>query len=77
MMVRIGVRETNKELEVEMADDSDAEALKVQVEAAIGAATGMLWLTDRDGRQIGVPAGYIAYVDVGVSDSGPKIGFGA
>jgi len=77
MLVRIGVRDTNKELEVEMADDTDADALKVQVEEAVAAGTGVLWLTDRDGRQVGVPASHIAYVDVGISDSGPKIGFGA
>ena len=38
---------------------------------------GMLWLTDRHGRAVGVPAARIAYVDLGESGGGPKIGFGA
>jgi hypothetical protein len=77
MIVRIGVREAPKELEIEMADDTDAEVVKTQVESAMSAADGVLWLTDRDGRQVGIPAGRVAYVDLGVSGAGPRIGFGA
>ncbi len=76
MIVRIGVSDTPKELEVDMADDS-VDALKSDLDAALGAADGVLWLNDRHGRQVGVPAGRIAYVDLGEPGSGPKIGFGA
>ncbi len=37
----------------------------------------VLWLTDRHGRQIGVPAGRIAYVELGSPDSERRIGFGS
>ena len=77
MIVRIGVSDTPKEIEVDMADDTDGAGVRSDIEAAVTAGAGMLWLTDRHGRQVGVPAARIAYVDLGTSDSGPKIGFGA
>jgi hypothetical protein len=77
MIVRIGVSESPKEIEVDMADDTDAEVVRSDIEAAVAAGAGMLWLTDRHGRQVGIPAQRLAYVDLGTSDSSPKIGFGA
>lgn len=78
MMVRIGIRESVKELEVELPDDTDREALKSRVEELLlGAESAMLWLTDRHGREVGVPSERVSYVDMGQSGSGPKIGFGA
>ena len=76
MIVRIGVSDTPKELEVDMADDS-VDAVRGDLDTALAASDGVLWLTDRHGRQVGVPAGRIAYVDLGEPCSGPKIGFGA
>jgi hypothetical protein len=35
----------------------------------------MLWLTDRRGRQVGVPADKVAYVDLGPATSDRRIGF--
>ena len=45
--------------------------------SAIAEAGAMLWLTDKDGRQIGVPSAKVAYVDIGAQAGGPRIGFGA
>ena len=39
--------------------------------------TSVLWLTDRHGRDIAVPAAKIAYIELGTSDSERRIGFGA
>ncbi len=77
MNVRIGVSDTPKELEVEMADETDVEALRGQIEGAIAGGDTVLWLADRHGRQVGVPAARIAYVDLGPTTGGPRIGFGA
>ena len=77
MIVRIGVSESPKEIEVDMADGTDPDVVRGDIEAAVAAGAGMLWLTDRHGRQVGVPAARIGYVDLGTSDSSPKIGFGA
>lgn len=76
MITRIGVCDTSKELELDM-DDGMLESLKADFEAVISAATGVLWMTDRHGRQVGIPAERIAYIDLDEPGSGPKIGFGA
>jgi len=73
--VRIGLTQTPKELEVQLPDDADASALREQVESAL-AAGSTLWLTDRKGRQVGVPAAKLAYVEIGSPDDAHRIGFG-
>ena len=75
MDVRIGLTQTPKELEVQLADDADSGALREQVDAAL-AAGSTLWLTDRKGRQVGVPAAKLAYVEIGSPDDARRIGFG-
>jgi hypothetical protein len=72
--VRIGVTYTAKEIEVELPDGADADSVRSDVEKAVTAA-GMLWLTDRRGRQVGVPADKVAYVDLGPATSDRRIGF--
>jgi hypothetical protein len=73
--VRIGMTQTPKELEVHLADDADPSSVKQQVDAAI-AAGSTLWLTDRKGRQVGVPATKLAYVEIGSPEDERRIGFG-
>jgi hypothetical protein len=73
--VRIGLTQTPKELEVQLGDDADADTLRAQVDAAL-AAGSTLWLTDRKGRQVGVPAEKLAYVEIGSPEDGRRIGFG-
>lgn len=74
MDVRIGVTYTAKELEIELPDDADADEVKAGVESALTDG-GVLWLTDRKGRQVGVPADKVAYVDLDSSSAGRRIGF--
>ncbi len=76
MIIRIGVRDTVKELEIDVAD-ADRDELKASIEAAITGDLGVLWITDRHGRDVGVPSDRIAYVDLGESNGSPRIGFGA
>jgi hypothetical protein len=74
--VRIGVTYSPKELDLELEDDADAADVRSQVEAALaGGETGVLWLTDRRGRQVGVPVGKIAYVEIGAPGADRRIGF--
>jgi hypothetical protein len=75
--VRIGVTYTGKELEVELADDTDRDALSKTVDAAVAGETPVLWLTDRKGKTVGVPSEKIAYVELGRSASDRRVGFGA
>ena len=74
--VRIGIVQTVKELEVELADDTDREKLQSQSDGALSAES-VLWLTDRKGRSVGVPAGKIAYIEVGAPTTERRVGFGA
>ena len=77
MDLRIGVTNAPKEITVELADDTDVAALRADVDRVIGGEEGaMLWLTDVRGRQVGVPADRIAYVDVGAAGSDNPVGFG-
>jgi hypothetical protein len=73
--VRIGVKNTPKELEVLLAEDTDGDAVREHVDKAL-ADGGVLWLTDRRGRQYGVPVDKVAYVEIGSTDAGRRIGFG-
>lgn len=77
MDVRIGVTYTGKELEVELPDDSDRDAIAKQIDAAVAGDSPMLWLTDRRGKTVGVPSERIAYVELGRAASDRKVGFGA
>jgi hypothetical protein len=74
--VRIGVTYSPKELDLELEDDTDPAQVRSQVEAALGGAdTGVLWFTDRRGRQVGVPVQKIAYVEIGAAGADRRIGF--
>jgi hypothetical protein len=73
--VRIGVTQSPKEIEVELGDDADAAKVKAEIESALGSESGVLWLTDRRGRQVGVPAAKVAYVEIGSPNDGRRIGF--
>lgn len=76
MDVRIGVTYSPKEILVELSDDADRAELKALVDKALSDADNVLWLTDRRGREVAVPASKVAYVEIG-APGGPKhIGFG-
>lgn len=76
MDVRIGVTYSPKELDLELGDDADAASVRAQVESALGEGDdGVLWLTDRRGRQVGVPVQKIAYVEIGAPGADRRIGF--
>lgn len=77
MDVRIGVVHTPKEIDIELPADADREAIRGQIDAALADDDTVLWLTDRHGREIGVPSARIAYVELSGPDSPRRIGFGA
>lgn len=76
MEIRIGVTYTPKEISIELADGSDAATVKSAADAALDGSNQMLWLEDRKGRQVGIPADKIAYLEIGSEDSSRPIGFG-
>ena len=77
MDVRIGLVQSVKELEIELGDDIDRDAVLGEIEGALGKADGVLWLTDRRGRRVAVSVAKVAYVEVGAPTSERRVGFGA
>ena len=77
MDVRIGIIHTVKELDVELGDGSDRDRLLEDIQSVLGKDEGVLWLTDKRGRRVGIPAAKIAYVEVGAADEQRRVGFGA
>lgn len=75
MDVRIGVTQAPRELNLELADDQRDE-LKAQIDAALGGAVDVLWITDKKGRSVALPAAKIAYIEIGANDGDRRIGFG-
>ena len=76
MDVRIGIVQSMKELDIELPDDADRDKVLADIEAALGEENRILWLTDRKGRQVGVPVGKVAYVELDPPASDRRVGFG-
>ena len=77
MDVRIGVTYSPKEIDLDMGDDVDRSTLHSEIEAALAKDSGVLWLTDKRGRQVAIPAGKVAYIEIGSPEDERRIGFGA
>ena len=77
MDVRIGITQTPKEVEVELSDDDDRDKVLADMEKLLKTGDGVLWLTDRRGRKVGVPVVKVAYVEVGAPSPDRRVGFGA
>lgn len=75
MEVRIGVIQSVKEIEVEL-DDAEREKTLAEITASITSGEGVLWLTDKRGRTIGVSAAKVAYVEIGSPADERRVGFG-
>jgi hypothetical protein len=73
--IRIGVTDNPREIALQLADDTDRDALKAEVDTALSDGTGVLWLTDDKGKEVAIPAARLAYVELGPAGSNP-IGFG-
>lgn len=70
--VKIGVLHTPRELVLESTQSpQEVESL---VDAAVGAESGVLSLTDERGRKVIVPANLVAYVEIAQADV-RRVGF--
>jgi hypothetical protein len=73
--VRIGITQSPKELDLELDPATSRESVLEQINKALADADGVLWLTDRRGRQVGVPTARVAYVEIGAEED-RRVGFG-
>lgn len=76
MNIRIGMIYTPKELEIELADDASAGIVD-EIAEAVTKDSGMLWLTDKKGRRVGVATAKVAWVELGPESEGRRVGFSA
>ena len=76
MEVRIGIVQSMKEIEVVLPEDAKREKVMKEIETSLSDDT-VLWLTDRKGRRVGIPAARIAYVELGSPSSESIVGFGS
>jgi hypothetical protein len=74
--VRIGVTQTPREIEVDLGDSADVDKLTEQVNEALGSESGMLWLTDKRGRKVGIVAAKVAYIEIDAGSEPRRVGFG-
>jgi hypothetical protein len=74
--VRSGVTQHPRELDVELADDTDRDELTRSIEEALSDDDKVLWLTDRKGRRVGIPSAKVAYIEIGAAEE-RRVGFGA
>jgi len=73
--VRIGVTYSPREIDLQLDDDVDRDALREQVERILADESLVLWLTDRKGNEVGVPSAKIAYIEIGSAGEGRSFGF--
>jgi len=67
------VTDAPKEISLEVEDKLDP--LKKRIEAAISQGSGIIWLTDKKGKQVGVPAAKVAYVEIDPENTSRSVGF--
>ena len=76
MNIRIGMSHTPKELEIELEDGTGDDVVE-EITKAVTEDTGVLWLTDRKGRRVGVVTAKVAWIEVGPETEGRRVGFSA
>lgn len=77
MDLRIGVTHSPRDISLEIeGDDTSRAAIRKSVEEALAGKVGVLWLKDKRGREVAVPADKIAFVEFGAPDGERRLGFG-
>lgn len=77
MDVRIGIAQSSQVLELELEEKTDRAALKKQVEKILSDDKAVLWLVDRKGKDVAIPADRVAFIELSSADPDRRIGFGA
>jgi hypothetical protein len=75
MDVRVGVTQVPKEIHIELPEGTDQDKFAAEVESALATEGGVLWLTDRKGRRVGVPSAKVAYIEIGSPAEDRRVGF--
>lgn len=73
MEIVIGVQHMGRELRLEV--EEKAKDIRKAVDDAVDKERKMIWVTDKRGRQIGVPTEKLAYVEIAAEKSDRAVGF--
>jgi hypothetical protein len=73
--VRIGVTYSPREIDLQLPDDTDRKKLQNEITKTLEGDGGVLWLTDKRGRVVGVPSSKVAYIELGSDSDSRSIGF--
>ena len=76
MDVRIGIIQTVKELDIDLPEGTTHDDIVAEVDKALAQPDGVLWLTDKRGRRVAVPAAKVAYIEIGGGGEDRRVGFG-
>lgn len=78
MEVVFGVQAIERGLRVEL-DDKEVTALRKRIEGIFeeGATGQILWVTDNNGRVLGIPLDKLAYIELGADKAERRVGFSA
>jgi hypothetical protein len=72
--IRIGVSQSVKEIDLDLGD-VDREKILADITSTLADEKAVLWLTDKKGKTVGVPAAKVAYVEVGGGAEERRVGF--
>ncbi len=75
MDVRVGIQYSSKEIEVDLGDGVDKDAVQKEIDKVLTNGTAVLWLTDKKGRKVGIPADKLAYIEIGAVGDSRRMGF--
>jgi len=73
LLVKVGIAESNRVIEIET---EDAEVFRAIIEEAFSQARSVVWFEDTKRRLIGVPVPRLAYVEIEQDGGVRQIGFG-
>ena len=73
MEIAIGIQHTGRELRIEV--DADVADVRKQVDDALNEDRKLLWIEDRNGKQIAIPTDKLAYVELGADRGDRAVGF--
>ncbi len=76
MDVRIGLVDSPRDLEIELSDDTDLDALRKEIGEILTRVDGVLWLADKKGNHVAVSGPKVTFVALGTAGVKERIGFG-
>ena len=74
MEIRIGVSQSIKEIDLDLGD-VDRDKVLADITKTLADDDAVLWLTDKKGKTVGVPAAKVSYVEVGGGAEERRVGF--